>query len=264
MVNQEARAFKAWDILVDLAPHGRIITYEELAEHLGTHPRAVQFVLKLVQDYCLENKRPPLTILVVNKRTNEPGAGFIAWSHDNLVEGRAEVRNHDWTREPNPFAYAADGTIADELVNRILTSPEASEEVYAKVKVRGTRQTIFRQALLNAYESRCAFTGISFTETLDAAHIIPWSQCKPELKMNPRNGILMVCCHHRLFDLGVLSIDEEYRIIFENKNALSLTNSDQSFVAALHGKQISLPANQALWPDKDLICQRNERLAMQQ
>ncbi|MCK4460305.1 MAG: HNH endonuclease [candidate division Zixibacteria bacterium] len=260
MINHEARAFKAWNILVGLAPHGRLITYEELAEQLETHARADRFVLELIQKYCMENILPPLTILVVNKQTNQPGAGFIAWNHDNLVEGRAGVRNHDWAKESNPFFFAADGTTSDELIERILVSPVTSAAVYARVKVRGVQQTIFRQALLRAYEGRCAFSGISFSETLDAAHIIPWSHCASDLRMNPRNGILMLCSHHRLFDLGLLSVDEEYRIVFNNKKSHTLGSADQSFVAALHGKQIALPSDEALWPDKELIRRRNDRL----
>lgn len=263
MVNQEARALKAWDVLVALAPRGKIITYEDLAKALETHPRAVRFVLELVQNYCMKYRLPPLTILVVNKQTNEPGAGFIAWSHDNLVEGRAEVRSYDWAREPNPFAYASDGTTDDELVNRILTEPEESEDVYAKVKVRGAQQVIFRQALLRAYCGRCAFSGVSFSDTLDAAHIIPWSQCTSGLKMNPRNGILMLCCYHRLFDLHILSIDEDYRILFANRRDSELTEADQLLVASLHHKRISLPKDEALWPDKSLIRRRNSELDSQ-
>ncbi len=260
MVNQEARAYKAWNILVALAPHGRLITYEDLAKELRTHARADRFVLELIQNYCLRSALPPLTILVVNKQTNEPGEGFTAWSHDNLQDGRSEVRNHDWTKEPNPFAYAADGTTNDELINRLLTAPEASQEVYAKVKVRGTQQMIFRQALMRAYQGRCAFTGVSFSEVLDAAHIIPWSQCSPELKMDPRNGILMLCCHHRLFDLGILTVDENYRIVFTNKNGYELTEADKMVVASLQGKPIALPGNPGLRPDKMLIRRHNAGL----
>jgi len=259
MVNQDARAYKAWGILVKLAPDGRLITYEDLAKALDTHPRAVRFALELIQNYCL-NRLPPLTIIVVNKQTNEPGAGFIAWSHENLAEGRSEVRKHDWTKEPNPFAYASDGTTDEELVNHILTVPEGSKEVFAKVKVRGAQQMIFRQALLRAYGSRCALSGVSFSEALDAAHIIPWSQCTPDQKMNPRNGILMLCCYHRLFDLGILSIDEDYKILFNNSRDTILSEADQTLVAALNGKQISLPTNEALWPDKSLIRQRKSNL----
>jgi len=258
MVNQDLRAYKTWNILVKSAPQAKIITYEDVAKDLGTHPRAIRFVLELIQNYCLKNHLPPLTILVVNKQTNEPGEGFIAWSHDNLMEGRTKVRNKDWTKEPNPFNYASDGTTADDLVSRILSEPEKTQDVYTKIKVRGAKQMIFRQALLSAYDGRCAITGVSFHNTLDAAHIIPWSQCNQNMRMNPRNGILMLCCHHRLFDHGIFSIDTDYRILFENKNNLTLTETDKSFFASLHGKKMSLPSDRALWPDKDFILKRNE------
>lgn len=262
MTNHETSAFRAWNVLVSLAPLSRLITYEELAKQVGIHHRTSRFLLELVQSYCKENDLPPLTILVVNKQTNEPGAGFTACGHDNLVEGRATVRNRDWTKVLNPFSFAADGTTSDELVEQILDSPISSAEVYARVKVRGVQQRIFRQALLRSYEGRCAFSGISFSQTLDAAHIIPWSQSESDLRMNPRNGILLLCCHHRLFDLGFLSIDEDYRIVFNNKNSQKLGSADRSLVAALHGEMITLPSNKALWPDKELIRRRNDRLLL--
>ena len=176
------------------------------------------------------------------------------------MEGRAEVRNHDWTKEPNPFAYASDGTSADALVDQILIAPDATKEVYARVKVRGTQQMIFRRALIKAYNGRCALSGVSFPETLDAAHIIPWSQCSPDQRMNPTNGILMLCCYHRLFDIGILSIDENYCVLFANKNDSELSKADQVLVSSLHGKKISLPTNGALWPDISLIRQRNAKI----
>lgn len=258
-VNQAERAFKAWKVLTELAPTGNNITYEDLAKAIGIHHRAIRYVLEPIQKYCIQyHPLQPLTILVVNKQTNEPGAGFIAWSHDNLEEGRAQVRNFDWSKVANPFAFASDGTTLDELVNQILTEPDKSNEVYTKVKVRGMQQMTFRQALLKAYGGRCALSGVGFTEMLDAAHIIPWSQCSPDLKMDPRNGILMLCCYHRLFDIGILSIDEDYRVVFSNKTGLRLTTADHALVSSLHGKEISLPKYKAVWPDKGLIRQRNE------
>jgi len=40
----------------------------------------------VIQDYCLEEKLPPLTILLVNQH-GRPGEGFIAWDVDDLDEG---------------------------------------------------------------------------------------------------------------------------------------------------------------------------------
>lgn len=256
-VGQSERAFKAWKVLTDLASNDHNITYGNLAKAIGIHHRAIRHVLGLIQDYCMQNHLPPLTILVVNKQTNEPGTGFIAGSHDNLAEGRDEVHNYDWDKVPNPYEYASGGTTAEGLINQLLKTPDASNEVYAKVKVRGMQQMIFRQVLLQAYDGRCALSGVGFSEMLDAAHIISWSQCSSDLKMNPRNGILMLCCYHRLFDAGILSLDEDYRIIFSNRSNMELSESDHALVSSLHGKMILLPNDRALWPIKGLIRQRN-------
>jgi putative restriction endonuclease len=259
-INQEERAFKAWNILVSLAPKGKTITYENLAKALDIHHRAIRFVLARIQDYCLERKLPPLTILVVNKYTNEPGAGFIAKRYSELDEGFSEVAKWDWTKEYNPYSYSNNGITENDIINEILISPESSKEYYAMIKDRGMQQMIFRKALLRAYNTRCALTGVSFRETLDAAHIIPWSQCKSNLRINPINGILMLSSHHRLFDLGIISVNENYKIIFNKPAKFNLTQSDKQFFANLNGKTINLPSNKALWPDKILIREHNLKL----
>lgn len=68
-INQEERAFKAWIILTSIALKRNFITYKELGDKIGIHHRAVRYVLGLIQDYCMSNELPPLTILVVNKIT---------------------------------------------------------------------------------------------------------------------------------------------------------------------------------------------------
>ena len=47
-------------------------------------------MLGLIQNYCIEEKLPPLTILVVDK-SGKPGTGFIAYDVDKLAEGMALV-----------------------------------------------------------------------------------------------------------------------------------------------------------------------------
>ena len=43
------------------------------------HHRVISHILSKIQDYCLEEKLPPLTILVVGKSNRHPVTGFIAW-----------------------------------------------------------------------------------------------------------------------------------------------------------------------------------------
>lgn len=68
-INQEQRAFSAWTILTRSANNSKPITYGELARQLNLHHRAIRFILGVIQDYCMKNELPPLTIIVLNKNT---------------------------------------------------------------------------------------------------------------------------------------------------------------------------------------------------
>ena len=88
MINQHERAYRAWQILTDYASKHKQLTYGELGKLLNIHHRAVRYVLSLIQDYCLDEKIPPLTIIVVNQLTGSPGEGFIAWDVNTIDQGQ--------------------------------------------------------------------------------------------------------------------------------------------------------------------------------
>src|SRR4051794_32651460 len=66
-VNQYQRAFLAWPVLTATASNHGTITYKEVGDRLGIHHRPVRFVLSVIQDHCLKEKLPPLTIIVVGQ-----------------------------------------------------------------------------------------------------------------------------------------------------------------------------------------------------
>ena len=262
MANQYERAYRAWPMLTKCADNGKTLTYGQLAKRLGIHHRTVRFLLGKIQDYCLEEKLPPLTILVVNQSTQRPSEGFIAWDADNLPEGRENVFKYSWDALPNPFQFAADGSRYEQLVSELRDSPENSKDVYTKVKVRGIAQQIFRSSLLNIYRGRCAFTIASFPRCLDAAHIISWSKSTPEQRMDVRNGILMTSFHHRLFDQGILTIDEKFRIRYYDPEMKygQYSKYDKLLTVDLHGKKMWLPRNQKHSPKVEWVLERNRTL----
>lgn len=116
-VNHAQRAFLGWEILVEQAKKRGLLTYGEMASKINIHPHVVQFLLSPIQDYCLENKLPPLTILVTNKKNKKPGAGFIACSMDNLEVCREKVYRYHWESRKNPFAYAEGGLTDKDLID---------------------------------------------------------------------------------------------------------------------------------------------------
>jgi putative restriction endonuclease len=248
-VNQEERAYRAWNILINCAQRKSLITYKDLSEQMSVHHRTCRFFLDHIQNYCLNEKLPPLTILVVNQK-GEVGNGFIAWDTNNFEEGLEQVFNFNWRNQLNPFGYSLVGYKEDELVRKIINREVENKAIYTLVKVRGVIQSIFRKALLDVYESKCAFCRISIPEVLEAAHIIPWSQCNDDEKININNGILLCSNHHKMFDSGILIIKDDYTI--HVKPPLEMK---------LEGRKIKLPRDKRLYPSKDYIKKKASVLA---
>lgn len=248
-VNQAERAYRAWLILTERARAGETITYGEIGSKLGIHHRAVRFVLALIQDHCLEEKLPPLTILIINQG-GKPGDGFIAYDVDKFEEGKRLVYSFSWGAIQNPFEFASDGTTYEELVSALASNPDKASDIIRLVKVRGVAQSLFRDALLCAYQAKCAFTNISFQTTLEACHIVPWSLCQPEERLDVRNGLLLNSLHHHLFDKGLITITRDFRIWCAHSimNNEPHAEYDRMLSSNLHGKKMRMPASAALQP----------------
>lgn len=254
-VNQHQRAAKAWEVLIKVAEKKDFVRYKELGDKIGIHHRVVRFVLAVIQDYCLENNLPPLTILIGDEN-GMPGKGFTAWDRDNINQGKEEVYNYNWTSLQNPFRFALKGESEEDLIIKLLEEPEKSKEVYQKVKARGMAQIIFRKALLKAYKSRCAICGVSYKFVLQAAHIIPWSKSSSEQKMDVCNGLLLCANHHCLFDKGYIQIDVNYNIIIAPKLKTN-SNKDKELTTNFDNQKLILPTNIKWLPNLQYLINRH-------
>jgi putative restriction endonuclease len=225
---------------------------------LGLHHRTVGYFLSPIQDYCLEQKLPPLTILVVGKGNRRPGRGFIAWDIDDPEEGFRRVYEFPWENRSNPFALAADGSTPEELAERLVAHPSEADDIYARVCDRGTAQVVFRQALLRAYDERCVFCGLSLSAALQAAHIIPWRAASPAQRLDPSNGLLLCSTHHALFDAGVLSVglDRRVRCHPGGGPGHAWNDTDHQVVSALDGRGIRTPQDLRLRPSDEALAYR--------
>jgi len=82
-------------------------------------------------------------------------------------------------------------------------------------EVRKIRRTVetrqgqkeFRDALIEAYGARCFITGCTQLDTLEAAHI---RAVKDKGRHRVQNGVLLRADVHKLFDRGLLVIDDNY------------------------------------------------------
>lgn len=120
------------------------------------------------------------------------------------------------------------------------TSDFSTEDAVVRRKQR-IGQNLFRQAVLSAYDYRCCISGLAVPELLVASHIVPWSQ-DVKNRLNPRNGLALSALHDKAFDLGYLTLDEDYRVVISHL----LDNSKDSFLQEslwrYDGCQIRLPS----------------------
>ena len=209
--------------------------------------------------HCVDAYLPPLTAIVIGKTKGVPGEGFTSWAIDDIGAAHQSVYRYDWNLVANPFAGFDEADTIESLSRRIVSDPARSEEVYAKIRVRGQIQTIFRAALLRTYGERCAICGLSFKEALDAAHIIPWSKATPSQRISPRNGLLLCSNHHKLFDSGRISIAENFVVLHDRQacDTDSYGKADKAASTKIHGARLRLPSNRNLRPKRSYLRRRN-------
>lgn len=81
-------------------------------------------------------------------------------------------------------------------------------EVVAEVR-RRVGQDLFREALMEYWEGRCAVTGLAIPELLRASHAKPWAVATDTERLDVHNGLLLAVHLDALFDRGFLTFDDD-------------------------------------------------------
>lgn len=79
----------------------------------------------------------------------------------------------------------------------------------------------FRSDILDRYQDVCAISESNQIEILEACHIKPWILSTDYEKLDKRNGILLTRNLHKLFDLGFITFDENFDIVFSSYVTIS-------------------------------------------
>jgi putative restriction endonuclease len=138
----------------------------------------------------------------------------------------------------------------------------ATERRYALRDVKHRlHQASFREAVITAYDGRCALSGLPEPILLDAAHIMPdrderWGQ--PVVS----NGIPLSKIHHAAFDAHLIGIDPDYRIHVADR---LLSRNDGPMLEALkhlHHRKLHPPTRVQDRPDRDRLAARFDRFTV--
>lgn len=142
----------------------------------------------------------------------------------------------------------------------VLAPPEnALERRYALRSVKQRlHQASFREAVITAYNGRCALSGLPEALLLDAAHII---QDKDEKFGQPvvPNGIPLSKIHHAAFDAHLIGIDPDYRLHVSERLLVQKGGPMLEALKRLDGEMLHLPVRSKDRPDRDRLAQRYER-----
>lgn len=125
------------------------------------------------------------------------------------------------------------------------------------IKVR-LHQRSFRESVLDAYRSECAFCRLRHRELLDAAHII--SDGEPQCTDAIDNGLSLCKLHHSAFDSFMLGVSPDF-IIHVRQDVLTEEDGPvlQYALKELDKTRLVLPASASLWPSKDALDWRFQR-----
>ncbi|WP_412032662.1 HNH endonuclease [Malacoplasma muris] len=103
----------------------------------------------------------------------------------------------------------------ESIINDEIPDDEI-ETKKALVKVRW-QQGKWRKELMNKYKDGCVLTRIKNNDLLIASHIKPYSKCNRDEASDVENGLLLSALADKLFDKGLMSFDEEGKIIFSKE-----------------------------------------------
>ena len=142
--------------------------------------------------------------------------------------------------------------------DKILFPQSIQERRYAlRVVKQRLHQTSFREAVIAAYNGRCAVSSLPVRRLLDAAHII---SDKDAFMGQPviNNGLLLSKIYHSAFDSNLIGINPDYRLHVSER---LLSQNDGPMLKSfkqLNGNKLRLPTRLIDYPDRERLALRFE------
>lgn len=214
--------------------HGRNPEIVDLARKIERTPNA------LAMKACNFASLDP-TFLASNRKglSGASGSDRALWYEFDLNPEQIAVETEE--------AYAELASDTAVIAQDDLRLPSGETDVVRTIRARRV-QSFFRAAVLTSYQSRCAVSGLAVPELLIASHIVPWS-VSVERRADPRNGLCLNALFDRAFDRGLMTLDEDYRVVVSSNLLVAAQKAELpcSLVEA-HGRHIRLPARLAPYP----------------
>jgi hypothetical protein len=130
-----------------------------------------------------------------------PGPGTATFMYETLTQLHAALDR----------VYKLAMSLPDAPLHRFRAAtaklPRTTEA--ERLLVQRIGQNLFRDALLDYWSRRCPLTGITEPALLRASHIVPWSDCNDEQRLDVHNGLLLSALWDAAFDTGLVSFADD-------------------------------------------------------
>jgi putative restriction endonuclease len=186
------------------------------------------------------------------------------------IAGRLESRLEDALREPGVLESAArmlvesqfPSTVAPDVLQAVGLDPDTvlgrGVDPLTHVRESRRRSAAWRQGILQNWDYSCAFCGYdgrlgSAAVGIEAAHVRWFNFGGPD---SPDNGLSLCSLHHKLFDRGVLGLDQNHQIVVSER--YSARTQTARLVYDLHGFTLAPRPGTPMPADEHLSWHRRE------
>ncbi len=193
-------ALKYYNGMASLKEINQFIESRNVLPYLQTNPNWRRNISAVIQRNCSQTK-------------SYKGGSDIFYSIYGFGEGFWGLRD-----------------MADSIPNDTEVSPIIDRQLKAIEKNNGIKATekeaiikarigqgVFRQRLMDKYNSKCIITGINETNLLVASHIKPWRSANNYERISGENGLLLSPLYDKLFDLGFITFSDNMQILVSTR-----------------------------------------------
>ena len=168
-----------------------------------------------------------LQYLEYEEKTSKPvHIIFQSLDYDDFTQNQELLEIYQWV--PSKIGKSTKSKIVKRGVisnrrSQVYTKPNETERKGLVVSRVG--QGYYRQQIMEKWGNNCPVTGCDLTMILISSHIVPWSECNDEERLDVENGILLSPNIDSLFDKHLISFQDNGEMIISKSLSTEVLNS---------------------------------------
>jgi putative restriction endonuclease len=162
-----------------------------------------------------------------------PNEAWAAWlARDRIAAGQLLRRIAILGRILPDQVLHKYNSIVEAAIEKTLAETPLERVVEVRQRVG---QDLYRAALMDYWNGRCAITGVSLPFFLRASHAKPWRDATDRERLDVHNGLLLVAHLDIAFDKGFISVGDDGSVIVSPK----LPNREREVLGVDHPLKVN-------------------------